>query len=108
MNGTYVDVCNSTRIKKNNITPSNIGSIMLSQIPSVSSVYANAIIEKFGSINALIQALNSSDTALNNITTLNKNGQNRKISKPCIANIYSYLVPPAVPVAPVAASEIKE
>ena len=97
MNGTYVDVCNSTRIKKNNITPENIGAIMLSQIPNVSSAVASVIIEKFGSINALIQAINNSDKALDNITTLNKNGQSRKISKPCIANIYNYLVPKTVP-----------
>ena len=91
----YADVCNSTRIKKNNITPANIGSIMLSQIPNVSSASADVIIGKFGSIHALIQALNSSDKALDNITTLNKNGQSRKICKPCIANIYNYLVPKA-------------
>jgi len=95
----YADVCNSTRIKKNNITPTNIGSIMLSQIPNVSSASADVIIGKFGSINALIQALNSSDKALDNITTLNKNGQSRKISKPCIANIYNYLVPKAAAAA---------
>ena len=38
------------RIKKDNLTPANIGEIMLAQIPSVSSVSAAAIMHKFSNI----------------------------------------------------------
>lgn len=89
----YTEVCKNTRIKKNNITPDNIGAIMLSQIPNVSSGTATTIIEKFGSITSLIKALNESTTALDGISSTTKNGQSRKISKTSIANIYNYLVP---------------
>jgi ERCC4-type nuclease len=90
---TYSDVISNTRIKKNNITPENINTIMLSQIPGVSSVSADTIFEKFGSLQELIKALTESDSALDSISVLNKNGQSRKINKTCIANIYKYLIP---------------
>lgn len=89
----YADVCNTTRIKKNNITPSNIGTIMLSQIPNVSNSSASAIMEKFGTFKELIKALSESETALNTITISTVNGKSRKISKSCISSIYDYLMP---------------
>jgi ERCC4-type nuclease len=89
----YTEVCKSNRIKKNNITPDNIGAIMLSQIPNVSSATATTIIEHFGTLASLIKALNESTSALDAISTTTKTGQSRKISKTSIANIYSYLVP---------------
>jgi ERCC4-type nuclease len=89
----YSDVI--SRVKKNNITPSNIGSIMLSQIPNVSSTTANIIIEKFGSIKSLIAALQESSTALDSISVTTKNGQSRKLNKTVISNIYNYLLPPS-------------
>lgn len=86
---SYSEVCN--RIKKNNITKENIGEIMLMQIPNVSSASAIAIMEKYKTMSNLIKALEESDEALNGISMKNKNGDKRKISKTCIANIYSYL-----------------
>ena len=80
------------RTKKNNITPVNIGEIMLGQIPNVSSVVAIAVMERFKTIKELIHALSKDKTALNGVATVNKNGQSRKISKTSIENIYNYLV----------------
>jgi len=80
------------RTKKNNITPANIGEIMLNQIPGVSSAVAIAIMEKYKTIKALIESLSNDKKSLNSITTVNKNGDNRKISKTSIENIYNYLV----------------
>jgi ERCC4-type nuclease len=80
------------RTKKNNITVNNIGEIMLSQIPNVSSVVAIAIMEKFKTIKNLIEELNTDKTVLNEIKTINKSGQSRKINKTSIENIYNYLV----------------
>jgi len=90
---TYLDVCNTTRIKKNNITPENIGAIMLSQIPNVSTTTANTIMEHFGDMVSLIKALTESVNALDNISVINKTGKSRKLNKPSIANIYTYLLP---------------
>jgi ERCC4-type nuclease len=83
------------RIKKDNITPANIGEIMLAQIPSVSSASAAAIMATFGTFANLMAALQTNQTSLNAITLANKNGQSKKLSKPCINNIYEFLVKPA-------------
>ena len=93
-NTTTEDNYSSTlkRTKKNNITLNNIGEIMLSQIPSVSSQVAIAIMEKFKTLKNLMEALTSDKTVLRDIKTVNKSGQARKISKTSIENIYNYLI----------------
>jgi ERCC4-type nuclease len=88
----YADVVPNKRIKKDNITPENIGEIMLVQIPSVSSTAAIAIMQKFSTFSALMNALQTDSNCLNTITTTNKNGQSRKLTKPCIQAIFDYLV----------------
>ena len=80
------------RIKKDNITPENIGEIMLSQIPSVSSASAIAIMQKFSNFASLLTALQNDPKCLNTITIENKNGQAKKLTKPCINNIFNFLV----------------
>jgi ERCC4-type nuclease len=84
------------RIKKDNITHENIGEIMLSQIPSVSSASAIAIMAKFSTMANLLATLQKDSTCLNDITLCNKNGQAKKLTKPCINNIYDFLIKPAV------------
>jgi ERCC4-type nuclease len=88
---TYAEVIGK-RIKKDNITPANIGEIMLAQIPSVSCASAAAIMQKFSTMAALLAALQSDPKCLNDITTTNKNNQARKLAKPCINAIYDFLV----------------
>jgi ERCC4-type nuclease len=90
---SYAEVI-SKRVKKDNITPENIGEIMLSQIPSVSSASALAIMNKFSTFANLLTTLQSDSKCLNDVTTANKNGQLKKLSKPCINNIYNFLVKP--------------
>ena len=92
----YADVVPNKRIKKDNITPENIGEIMLVQIPSVSSTAAIAIMQKFSTFSALMNALQTDSNCLNTITTTNKNGQIRKLTKPCIQAIFDYLVKSSV------------
>lgn len=82
------------RVKRDNITPENIGEIMLSQIPSVSSASAIAIMQRFSDLSSLIAALQNDSKCLNDITTENKNGQAKKLTKPCINNIYNFLIKP--------------
>ena len=88
---TYTEVV-AKRVKKDNITPQNIGEIMLSQIPNVSNASAIAIMNKFSTITKLMDALNSSNDCLNDICITNKNNQSKKLTKPCINNIYLYLL----------------
>ena len=92
----YAEVVPHKRIKKDNITSENIGEIMLAQIPSVSSTAAAAIMQKFSTFSTLMTALQTDPHCLNTITTTNKNGQNRKLTKPCIQAIFDYLVKPPV------------
>jgi ERCC4-type nuclease len=80
------------KVKKENITPDNIGEIMLCQIPGISSVTSIAIINKFKTFANLITFIQNDSNCLNDITSTNTKGQQRKISKTCIANIYKFLL----------------
>lgn len=84
------------RTKKNNITTENIGEIMLSQIPNVSTSVAITIMEKYKTLKNLMDVLSLDKNALDSIKTINKAGQPRKINKTTIENIYIYLlaIPP--------------
>ena len=86
----YVSVIK--KIKKDNITPDNIGEIMLCQIPSVSSVTALAIMNKYNTLQNLIKELETNQQCMNDFTYLNTKGQTRKISKTCISNIVKFLL----------------
>ena len=80
------------KVKKENITPDNIGEIMLCQIPGISSVTALAIIEKYNSLPNLIKELENNNDCLKDITSTNAKGQTRKINKSSIANIVKFLL----------------
>ena len=86
----YVSVVK--KVKKENITPDNIGEIMLCQIPGISSVTSLAIINKFKTFANLMTCIQNDTNCLNDITTTNNKGQQRKISKTCISNIYKFLL----------------
>ena len=92
----YAEVVPNKRIKKDNITAANIGEIMLAQIPSVSTTAAAAIMQKFSTFAALMNALQADPHCLNTITTTNKNGEKRKLTKPCIQAIFDFLLKPPV------------
>ena len=79
------------KIKKDNITPSNIGEIMLCQIPGISSITAVVIMNKFHTIDNLIKNIKEHGvTCLKEITYTN-NDKTRKISKSSIDNIVKFL-----------------
>ena len=92
---TYAEVIGK-RVKKDNITPENIGEIMLMQIPNVSCASAMAIMKKFSTLASLITALQTDTVCLNDITIVNKAGQAKKLTKPCINAIYDFLVKRAI------------
>lgn len=87
---SYIEV--SKRIKKNNVTPENIGEIILSQIPSISTATSKAIMQKCnGSFSSLIQNIQNDREYLKNVSYITSSGQSRHISKTSIQNILNYL-----------------
>jgi len=89
---TEKDYCSVIKkVKKENITPDNIGEIMLCQIPGVSSASALAILAQFKTLPNLIKNIQEDETCLNNISTTDTNGKSRKISKTAIATIIKFL-----------------
>jgi ERCC4-type nuclease len=88
---TAGDYCNVVKkVKKDNVTPENIGEIILCQIPGISSVTAIAIMKQFKTFPKLMEELRTNPQCLENIACEN-NGKSRKISKTCIQNIFTYL-----------------
>lgn len=85
-------VCVVKKIKKDNITPDNIGGIMLCQIPGISSVTALAIMEKYKTISNLIKELEMNGDSMKDLSYTNAKGQVRKINKTSIANIVTFLI----------------
>lgn len=79
------------KVKKDNVTPENIGEIILCQIPGISSVTAIAVMKHFSSFLHLITELQNNPNCLENIVIEN-NGKVRKINKTSIQNIQNYLL----------------
>jgi len=81
------------RAKKANITENNIGAIMLSQIPGISSAAAAKIIEKFNTIKNLIECVEKDPECLDSIMLDIKGGvKQRRMSKTAVVNIKKYLL----------------
>jgi hypothetical protein len=79
------------KVKKENITPENIGEIMLCQIPNISSVSAVAIMKNYRSLVGLIEDLKINPDCLNSVS-YETGGKTRKISKSVIDGIKKYLL----------------
>ena len=86
----YVSVVK--KIKKDNITPDNIGEIMLCQIPGISSVTSVAIMSKFKTLPNLITQIQENENCLKDISYTNSKNQVRKINKTCLVNLVKFLV----------------
>jgi ERCC4-type nuclease len=80
------------KVKKDNITPDNIGEIMLCQIPGISSITAIAIMEKYKTIPNLIKELETNNDCMKDLSYTNAKGQVRKINKTSLANIVKFLL----------------
>ena len=81
------------KVKKDNITPNNIGEILLSQIPGISSVSALAIMATFKTLPNLIMRIKEDVSCLHGVTYTNSKNQTRKLNKTIIANIIKFLRP---------------
>lgn len=85
------------KVKKDNVTPENIGEIILCQIPGISSVTAMAIMKEFKTFPHLIEELQRNPQCIEN-KTIETNGKIRKINKSSLENIRKYLLQPATAV----------
>ncbi len=84
--------CNFVKkTKKDNITPENIGEIILSQIPGISNVSACAIMSKFQTLPNLIDHIRNDPSCLNSIMCETK-GKSRKLGKNVVENILKFLL----------------
>jgi len=79
------------KVKKDNVTPENIGEIILCQIPGISSVTAMAIMKQFTGFPHLMEELQKNPNCLDNMVCENS-GKSRKISKSCLENIRKFLL----------------
>ena len=86
----YVSVIK--KVKKENITPDNIGEIMLCQIPGISSVTAIAIMSQYKNLPNLIKEIEANNDCLKDISYTNPKGQTRKMNKTSMANIVKFLL----------------
>lgn len=80
------------KVKKENVTPQNIGEIMLCQIPGISSVSAIAILKEFQTLPNLLNKLRENKDCLNDVSYVNSKNQTRKINKTVIQNIKKFLL----------------
>jgi len=89
---TVANYCSVVKkVKKDNVTPENIGEIILCQIPSISAVTAISVMKRFSTFPNLMKELQTNIDCLDNIT-FDTNGKTRKISKTCVENIKKYLL----------------
>ena len=77
--------------RSSQITPDNIGEIMISAIPFVSSKTASAIMHEYKTMDNLMSAMKKDRLCLNHITLTTPSGT-RKISKLCVDNLFKYLI----------------
>lgn len=81
------------KVKKENITPENIGEIILSQIPGISATTAIAIMSHFSSFADLMEKVSANpEDALKNLSYTDSSGKVRKISATVLKNIPIYLL----------------
>lgn len=94
---TNADYCSVVKKqKKDNITPENIGEIILCQIPGISSTTAISIMKQFSGFPHFLEEIKKNPQCLENIVIENgkqdENKKGRKISKSCVENIRRFLL----------------
>ena len=80
------------KTKHENITPENIGEILLSQIPGISNHIATEILKHFGgSFSQLITEIKTAPEKLDSIYLESSSGKKRKLSSAVIQSILRFL-----------------
>jgi ERCC4-type nuclease len=80
------------KVKKDNITPDNIGEILLCQIPGISSLYAKSILTHFSGFSKMLEKIKDSTANFENITYEDSKGKTRKIPKTCGTEIIRFMM----------------
>jgi len=89
---TVANYCSVVKkVKKENVTPENIGEIVLCQIPGISSVTAITIMKKFTGFPHFLEQLQNKQDCLEGIT-IETNGKTRKINKSSVENIKKFFL----------------
>ena len=78
------------KVKKENITPDNMGEILLCQIPGISTLYAQAVLKAFGGFSCLLEKVKEGSASFDDITYDCK-GKPRRIPKTCGEEIVRFL-----------------
>lgn len=86
----YVDVLK--RVKKENINMSNIGEIMLCQVPGISSITSKAIIKHYENISNFLLKIRENPEQLKEVVYKNEKGQTKHLNKKCIENLIKFFV----------------
>ena len=79
-----------SKVKKNNITPENIGEIILSQIPGVSAKVSMGIMKHFTSLHDLLTKLYDNHNCLKELKI--DTNATKRVPKKAIDNIIQYLL----------------
>lgn len=87
---SYTDVVH--KVKKNNIRPDNIGEIILSQIPGISSKTSKIVMGQFNSLYHLLESIKKDKHCLDNLEFKTKDGGKRRISQTTVRNIIKFLL----------------
>ena len=80
------------KVKKENITPDNMGEILLCQIPGISSLYAQAILKSFGGFSGVLAKIKGPEFSMKEFEniTYDCKGKPRRIPKTCGEEIVRY------------------
>lgn len=80
------------KVKKENITPENMGEILLCQIPGISALYAQAILKAFGGFSGILAKIKGPEFSMKEFEniTYDCKGKPRRIPKTCGEEIVRY------------------
>lgn len=80
------------KVKKENITPENMGEILLCQIPGISALYAQAILKAFGGFSGVLAKIKGAEFSIKEFDniTYDCKGKPRHIPKTCGKEIVRY------------------
>jgi ERCC4-type nuclease len=80
------------KVKKENITPDNMGEILLCQIPGISSLYAQSILKAFGGFSRILAKIKDPEFSIKEFEniTYDCKGKPRRIPKTCGDEIVRY------------------
>lgn len=74
------------------ITPDNIGEIMISAVPCVSAKTAATIMCEFKTMANLIECMKHDRSCLDGLYNVAQTGSKRKLSKICVDNLFKFLI----------------